>query len=101
MFSKNLIIIIFAQIFSFTVAPVTVLLSGIIASDMINTKYIATLPAALTIVGTAIGSIIASHLMSIKGRKYGFIISSLMNTFSALLDFIVANNTIFSQNNLL
>lgn len=85
MFSKNLIIIIFAQIFSFTVAPVTVLLSGIIASDMINIKYIATLPAALTIVGTAIGSIIASNLMSIKGRKFGFIVSALMNTFSALL----------------
>ena len=85
MFSKNLFIIIFAQIFSFTVAPVTVLLSGIIASDMINIKYIATLPAALTIVGTAIGSIIASSLMSIKGRKFGFIISALMNTFSALL----------------
>jgi len=85
MFSKNLIIIVFAQIFSFTVAPVTVLLSGIIASDMINIKYIATLPAALTIVGTAFGSIVASHLMSIKGRKFGFIISSLMNTFSALL----------------
>ena len=52
---------------------------------MIYIKYIATLPAALTIVGTAIGSIIASSLMSIKGRKFGFIISALMNTFSALL----------------
>ena len=49
MFNRNLIILVFAQIFSFTVAPVTVLLSGIIASGMIDIKYIATLPTALTV----------------------------------------------------
>ena len=63
MFNRNLIILIFAQIFSFTVAPVTVLLSGIIASEMINIKYIATLPTALTIVGTAIGSILTKDFL--------------------------------------
>ena len=70
MLNRNLIILIFSQIFSFTVAPVTVLLSGIIASGMIDIKFISTLPTALTVVGTAIGSIFASYLMSIKGRKF-------------------------------
>ena len=93
MFNRNLIILIFAQIFSFTVAPVTVLLSGIIASEMINIKYIATLPTALTIVGTAIGSIFASYIMSVKGRKFGFTFSSLMNSLAALLaSYAVLNN---------
>jgi len=93
MFNQNLIIIIFAQIFSFTVAPISVLLSGIIATEMINITYIATLPTALVIVGSAIGSVFASFLMSIKGRKFGFIFSSLMSTFAALLaSYSVFNN---------
>jgi len=93
MLNRNLIILVFSQIFSFTVAPVTVLLSGIIASEMIEIKYIATLPTALTVVGTAIGSIFASYLMSIKGRKFGFIFSSLMSSFASLLaSFAVFNN---------
>ena len=93
MFNRNLIILIFSQIFSFTVAPVTVLLSGIIASGMIDIKYIATLPTALTVVGAAIGSVFAAYLMSIKGRKFGFIFSSLMNSLAALLaSYAVFNN---------
>ena len=103
MLNRNLIILIFSQIFSFTVAPVTVLLSGIIASGMIDIKYIATLPTALTVVGTAIGSVFASYLMSIKGRKFGFIFSSLMSSFAALLaSFAVFNDyfIIYFSNNL-
>ena len=93
MFNRNLIILIFSQIFSFTVAPVTVLLSGIIASRMIDIKHIATLPTALTVVGAAMGSVFASYLMSVKGRKFGFIFSSLMSTFAALLaSFAVFND---------
>ena len=93
MFNRNLIILIFSQIFSFTVAPVTVLLSGIIASEMIDIKHIATLPTALTVVGAAMGSVFASYLMSIKGRKFGFIFSSLMNSIAALLaSYAVYNN---------
>ena len=93
MLNRNLIILIFSQIFSFTVAPVTVLLSGIIASEMIDIKHIATLPTALTVVGAAIGSVFASYLMSIKGRKFGFIFASLMNSLAALLaSYAVFNN---------
>ena len=93
MLNRNLIILIFSQIFSFTVAPVTVLLSGIIAFGMVEIKHIATLPTALAVVGTAIGSLFASYLMSIKGRRFGFIFSALMNTFASLLAaFAVYNN---------
>ena len=52
---------------------------------MINEKNLATLPAALMIIGTAIGSIIASYIMSIKGRKFGFMLASVISSFSALI----------------
>ena len=85
MFNKNFKVIFFSQVFSFTAAPITVFLSGIISSTMINEKNLATLPAALMIIGTAIGSIIASYIMSIKGRKFGFMLASVISSFSALI----------------
>ena len=85
MLNRNLIVIILAQIFSFTAAPITVFLSGIIGSTMIEDKSLATLPAALMIIGTAIGSIFASYLMSVKGRKFGFMIATIITSSSALI----------------
>ena len=84
MFNRNLIVLSLAQIFSFTAAPITVFLSGIIGSTMINDKSFATLPAALMVVGTAIGSIFASYIMSIKGRKFGFMFATIITSLSAL-----------------
>ena len=66
MYNKNFLILFVSQIFSFTAAPITIFLSGIIGSNMINDKSFATLPAALMIIGTAIGSVFASFLMSKK-----------------------------------
>ena len=85
MFNKNLIILLLAQIFSFTAGPITVFLSGIIGSTMIDNKSLATLPAALMIVGTAIGSIIASYIMSLRGRKFGFMLSAIIISSSSLI----------------
>ncbi len=85
MINKNIFILSIGQIFSFTSPTVTVLLSGVIGSKLIEIKYLATFPTALMIVGTAIGAPIASKIMEIKGRKFGFIFSSLLNSFSSLL----------------
>ena len=85
MFNKNLVILALSQIFSFTAAPITVFLSGIIGSNMIDEKSLATLPAALMIVGTALGSIFAAYLMSIKGRKFGFMLATIITSCSALI----------------
>ena len=85
MFNKNLIILLLAQVFSFTAAPITVFLSGIIGSTMISNKSLGTLPTALMIIGTALGSILASYIMSIKGRKFGFMLGTLITSFSALV----------------
>lgn len=85
MLNKNLIILSIGQVFSFTSPTVTVLLSGIIGSQLINIKYLATLPTALMIVGTALGAPIASKIMEIKGRKFGFILSALINSIASLI----------------
>ena len=96
MFNRNLIILSISQIFSFTAAPITVFLSGIIASNMTDIKYLVTLPTALMIVGTSLGSIIASYLMSKTGRKFGFMFSTIITSLAALLaSYAVSKNLFF------
>ena len=96
MFNRNLIVLSLAQIFSFTAAPITVFLSGIIASSMTDVKYLVTLPTALMIVGTSLGSIIASYLMSKTGRKFGFMFSTIITSLASLLaSYAVSKNLFF------
>jgi len=85
MLNRNLFILSIGQIFSFTSPTVTVLLSGIIGSNLINIQYLATLPTALMIVGSAIGAPIAAKVMEIKGRRFGFIFSSILNSSASLI----------------
>jgi len=67
--NKNLWLLTLSQIFSFTAAPITVFLSGIIGSQISPIKSLATLPMSVSIVGIAIGSIFASKVMSVIGKK--------------------------------
>ena len=92
--NKNLFVLLLSQIFSFTAAPVTVFLSGIIGSQISSIKSLATLPVSISIIGIAIGSIIATKLMSLVGRKNGFIIASIGNSIFSIL----AAYSIFIQN---
>ena len=84
MINRNLFILSVGQIFSFTSPVVSVLLSGIIGSSMTNINYLITLPTALMIVGTAFGSLIASKIMKMKGRKFGFSLASIINSLFSL-----------------
>ena len=92
--NKNLFVLLISQVFSFTAAPVTVFLSGIIGSQISPIKSLSTLPISISIIGIAIGSIIASKLMSLIGRKNGFIIASIGNSIFSIL----AAYSIFIQN---
>ena len=83
--NKNLWLLILSQIFAFTAAPVTVFLSGIIGSQFSPVKSLATLPMALSIVGTAIFAIFAAKLMSIIGRRAGFIFASVGTSITSLV----------------
>jgi MFS family permease len=79
--NKNLIILTLSQIFSFTAAPVTVFLSGIIGSQISPIKSLSTLPMSISVVGIAIGAVFATKVMSFIGRKAGFIAASIGNFF--------------------
>ena len=81
----NLVVLTLSQIFSFTAAPVTVFLSGIIGSQISPLKSLSTLPMSISVVGIAIGAIFASKLMSITGRKVGFMVASFGNTLVSIL----------------
>jgi len=83
--NKNLWLLILSQIFAFTAAPVTVFLSGIIGSQFSPIKSLATLPMALSIVGIAIFAIFAAKVMSIIGRRAGFIFAAIGSSLSSLL----------------
>ena len=92
--NKNLILLTLSQIFSFTAAPVTVFLSGIIGSQISPIKSLSTLPMSISVVGIAIGAFIATKVMSKLGRKAGFILASILNTIISIL----AAYSIFNQN---
>ena len=83
--NKNLLILTLSQIFSFTAAPVTVFLSGIIGSQISPLKSLSTLPMSISVVGIAIGAIIATKVMSLIGRKTGFIVASIGNCLISIL----------------
>ena len=83
--NRNLMVLTLSQIFSFTAAPVTVFLSGIIGSQISPLKSLSTLPMSISVVGIAIGAIFASKLMSITGRKVGFMVASIGNTLVSIL----------------
>ena len=72
MINRNLFILSIGQTFSFPAPVVNILLSGIIGSQLIEINYLATLPTAMMIVGVACSTLIASKIMSFKGRRYGF-----------------------------
>ena len=83
--NKNLWLLILSQIFAFTAAPVTVFLSGIIGSQFSPIKSLATLPMALSIVGIAIFAMFAAKVMSIIGRRAGFIFASIGTSLASLM----------------
>ena len=91
--NRNLAVLTLSQIFSFTAAPVTVFLSGIIGSQISPLKSLSTLPMSISVLGIAIGAVIASKLMSIIGRKLGFIVASIGNCLAS----IIAAYSIFIQ----
>ena len=85
MLNKNLIILTFCQVFSFTAPPITVFISGIVGLKISPIASLATLPTSLSIVGTAVFSFFAAKIMGKIGRKKGFMLSSIYSSLAALL----------------
>ncbi len=83
--NKNLFLLVSSQVFAFTAATVTVFISGIIGSQLTPIKTLSTLPPSIYVVGTAAATIFAAKIMSIIGRRFGFIFSSVAGSVACLI----------------
>ena len=83
--NRNLSLLISSQVFAFTAATVTVFISGIIGSQLSPIKTLSTLPPSIYVVGTAAATIFAAKIMSIIGRRLGFVFSSVAGSISCLV----------------
>lgn len=83
--NKNLLILTLSQVFSFTANIITVFLSGIVGSQITSIKSLSTLPTALSVVGTAIFTILVAKIMGKIGRRLGFIFGALTSSATCLL----------------
>ena len=83
--NKNLWLLTASQIFGFTAANVTVFLSGIIGTQLSTFKFLSTLPPSIYVVGIAISTIFAAKIMSIVGRRLGFVLASIGSSLSCLI----------------
>ena len=83
--NRNLSLLISSQVFGFTAANVTVFLSGIIGSQLSTIKLLATFPPSIYVVGIAISTIFAAKVMSIIGRRLGFVLASIGSSLACLL----------------
>lgn len=76
--NRNLAILIVAQLFSVAGTVAVVTLGGIVGEQFAPTPTLATLPASLMIVGTALATIPAAQLMSRVGRARGFALGATL-----------------------
>ena len=91
--NRNLGLLILSQIFGFTAANVTVFLSGIIGSQISPIKSLSTFPPSIYVVGIALSTIFAAKVMSLIGRRLGFILASIGSSLACLLAaYAILNN---------
>ncbi|MDP6189491.1 MAG: MFS transporter [Gammaproteobacteria bacterium] len=83
--TRNVWLLCLAQVFAFTGTNVTIFLGGIIGSLLTPTPVLATLPVALMIVGITSGTVPAAMLMSVYGRRLGFVSAAIIACAAALL----------------
>lgn len=83
--SRNVGVLLIAQVLSMTATTAIVLIGGIIGSQLASSPALATLPIAVSVVGVALFTIPASFFMKRFGRKRGFQAGALMASLAALL----------------
>lgn len=82
---RTLIVLLAAQCFGQTAAPILVLLGGLIGAQIAPSANLMTLPLAFMIIGTAATTAPASMFMARVGRKIGFLFGSGLAVFASLL----------------
>lgn len=80
----NVWVLVLAQALSLSVAPLVVLVGGLVGQELSPDSRLATLPIALIVVGTAIGIAPTSALMKNLGRRRVFIGGALLSSLTSL-----------------
>jgi len=102
--NKNLSLLALSQVFGFTANIITVFLSGIVGSQITSIKSLSTLPTSLSVLGTAIFTILAAKIMGKIGRRLGFIFGALVSSatcFLAVFSIIQQNFILFCISHLI
>jgi MFS family permease len=81
---RNVLLLAGAQALAQTTSVVVITASGVVGLDLAPTRSLATLPVAMTLVGTAITLIPASALMQRLGRRAGFAVGASLGCLAGL-----------------
>ena len=87
MLSRNLYLLVFAQLISATGSIVFVTLGGLIGSSLSSNPAWATLPMTMIVLASALTTIPAAQLMKRIGRRAGFALSSCSAVVAVLLGY--------------
>ncbi len=82
---RNVLILATCQMLFGSTRTLVIMTAPVLAYGMAENKALATLPAALVIVGTALATMPASMLMRATGRRLGFIIGACIGAGSGAL----------------
>ncbi len=84
---RNVIVLALAMAFGGAGGPINIAVSTLAGFALLGAdKTLATLPASAFIIGTALGTLPAAHLMRRVGRRAGFISGLLFGSVGALLE---------------
>lgn len=93
---RNLWILIATQAFSMTAAPLVILIGGLVGARLAPNPQLATLPVAILVLATALGTLPASLLMRRVGRRLGFLTGNLIAVSGCLLGYVAITQASFS-----
>ena len=97
MLSRNLILLVFAQLISATGSIVFVTLGGLIGTSLSSNSAWATLPLTMIVLASALTTMPAALLMKKLGRRIGFALSSFSAVIAVLLAALALRENSFSM----
>jgi len=81
---RNLAVLSISQALSFSSAPIVVLIGALVGAETASSRALATLPATVLLVGSALSAVPAALLMKRIGRRAGFAISAAIASLASL-----------------
>lgn len=94
--TRNLAILIAMQAFSMTAAPLVILVGGLVGARIAPSPDLATLPIAILVVASALGTVPASMIMRRIGRRLGFLLGNAVALVGTLIGALALMNAHFS-----